>query len=195
MSKVRKGKVISPVRLERKGGGGSRKRVYPEGRYGATLRNIHLAPNKMRLVMDLIRGQSVERARELLRFSRKRAAYYVDRVLLSALGNADARTEGRIGAAELVVSDAYCDEGTRMKRWKAGPMGRSRPIIRRLCHLTVVLGEPDVEGNGDAGGAKETGKAKKSKAKAGKAGKSGKKDTSGKGKKAKSSKKAKAAKD
>ena len=170
MSKVCKGKVISPVRLERKSGGGTRKRVYPEGRYGATLRNIHLAPNKMRLVVDLIRGQSVERARELLRFSRKRAAYYVDRVLLSALGNADAKTEGRIGAAELMVSDAYCDESQRMKRWKAGPMGRSRPIIRRMCHLTVVLGETEIDGNGGP-----KGKAKKSRAKPGKKAKSGKK--------------------
>jgi large subunit ribosomal protein L22 len=114
MSKVWKGKVVSPARLERKGGSGTRKRVYPAGRYGATLRNIRMAPNKMRLVVDQIRGEPVERAREILRFSRKRAAYYVDRVLLSALGNADSKTEGRIGAAELVVSDAYCDEGTRM---------------------------------------------------------------------------------
>lgn len=173
MSKVCKGKVISPVRLERKGGGGTRKRVYPEGRYGATLRNIRLAPNKMRLVVDLVRGQSVERARELLRFSRKRAAYYVDRVVLSALGNADARTEGRIGAAELTVCDAYCDEGARMKRFKAGPMGRARPIIRRMCHLTVVLGESEAGANG---GTKEAGKAKgKGRAKSGKSGKSGKK--------------------
>lgn len=149
MSKVWKGKVVSPARLERKGGSGTRKRVYPAGRYGATLRNVRMAPNKMRLVVDQIRGEPVERAREILRFSRKRAAYYVDRVLLSALGNADSKTEGRIGAAELVVSDAYCDEGTRLKRFKSGPMGRARPIIRRLCHLTVVLGEPESGGNGD----------------------------------------------
>ena len=167
MSKVRRGKVISPVRLQRKGGSGARKRVYPEGRYGASLRNIHLAPNKMRLVVDLVRGQSVERAREMLRFSRKRAAYFVDRVLLSALGNADSRTEGRIGAAELLVSDAYCDEATRMKRFKCGPMGRARPIIRRMCHLTVVLGESDTGENGGAkkaGAAKKKGQAKKAKA-------------------------------
>jgi len=148
MSKVLKGKVVSPARLGRKGGSGTRKRVYAAGRYGATLRNIRLAPNKMRLVVDQIRGEPVERAREILRFSRKRAAYYVDRVLLSALGNADSKTEGRIGAAELVVADAYCDEGTRLKRFKSGPMGRARPIIRRMCHLTVVLGEPGAAGNG-----------------------------------------------
>lgn len=148
MSNVWKGKVVSPARLERKGGSGTRKRVYPAGQYGASLRNIRMAPNKMRLVVDQIRGEPVERAREILRFSRKRAAYFVDRVLLSALGNADARSEGRIGADELVVRDAYCDEGTRLKRFKSGPMGRARPIIRRMCHLTVVLGEPETGGNG-----------------------------------------------
>lgn len=168
MSKVCKGKIVSPVRLERKGGSGTRKRVYPDGRYGATLRNIHLAPNKMRLVLDQIRGERVERAREILRFSRKRAAYYADRVLLSALGNADSKTEGRIGAAELFVADTYCDEGPRMKRFKSGPMGRARPIIKRMCHLTVVLGESEAAA-GNGAGKKQAGRSRKSSSKAGKA--------------------------
>ena len=158
MAMVCKGKIVSPTRLERKGGTGTRKRVYAAGRYGATLRNLHLAPNKMRLVLDQIRGQSVERAREILRFSRKRAAYYVDRVLLSALGNADSKTEGRVGAAELFVCEAFSDEGTRMKRFKSGPMGRARPIIRRMCHLTVVLGEVEAAAKG---GSRKARKAKK----------------------------------
>jgi large subunit ribosomal protein L22 len=110
------------------------------GFYGATLRNIHVAPNKMRLVVDQIRGERVERAREILRFSAKRAAYYVDRVLLSALGNADVRSDGHVGAGELYVAEAYCDAGAQLRRLKAGPMGRGRPIRRRTCHITVVLG-------------------------------------------------------
>ena len=140
MPQILRSKVNSPVRLEQ-GRQRVRKRVYPEGYYGATLRNIRMAPNKVRLVVDQIRGEKVERAREILRHSSKRAAYLLDRVLLSALGNADAKSQGRVGAGELVVAECYCDEGSRLKRFKPGPHGRSRPIIRRQCHISVVLGE------------------------------------------------------
>lgn len=149
MAQIVRSKVISPSRKEQ-GHDDARKRVYPQGRYGATLKNIRIAPNKVRLVIDQIRGERVERAREILRFSSKRAAYMIDRVLLSALGNADVKSQGRVGADELVVSECYCDEGTRLRRWKAGPMGRVRPIIRRLSHITVVLGEPKNTEDGQA---------------------------------------------
>ena len=140
MSKVLRGKEVSGNRIERRGDQ-AQKLTYPAGRFGASLRNIRIAPNKVRLVVDLIRGEPVERAREILRYTPKRAAYLVDRVLLSALGNADAKSQGSLTAEELFVSDAYCDEGPRLKRHKAGPMGRARPIIRRMAHITVVLGE------------------------------------------------------
>jgi large subunit ribosomal protein L22 len=144
MSKVRRGKMVSVARLERKHGGNEKaptaKKVYPQGFYGATLRGIRLAPQKARLVADQIRGQTADRAREILRYSSKRAAYYYDRILLSALGNAEALTEGRVSTEELIVVEAYADEGTRLKRFLAGPHGRARPILRRLCHMTVVLG-------------------------------------------------------
>ena len=96
--------------------------------------------------MNQIRGEPVERAREILRYSEKRAAYLLDRVLLSALGNADSKSSGRVGAAELIVADVYCDEAQRLKRWKAGPKGGVRPIVRRLAHLTVVLAEKTAPG-------------------------------------------------
>lgn len=144
MSKIRRSKVVSQARIERKHSGNesapTSKLVYPEGSYGATLRGIRIAPQKVRLVVDQIRGQPVERAREILRYSSKRAAYYLDRVLLSALGNADAKSEGRVSAEDLIVAEVYADEGTRLKRVLAGPMGRYRPILRRQCHMTVVLG-------------------------------------------------------
>ena len=142
MAQILSGKIISPERIEH-GHPDARKRVYPPGRYGATLRNIRIAPNKVRLVVDQIRGQPVERAREILRYSHKKAAYLLDRVLLSALGNADVKSQGRIGAGELSVASAYCDESTRLKRFMAGPKGGARPIIRRMSHITVVLGEKD----------------------------------------------------
>ena len=140
MGQIFRSKIISPRRLER-GSPYSSKRVYPESRYGASLRNIRIAPNKVRLVVDQIRGEPVERAREILRYSHKKAAYLLDRVLLSALGNADVKSQGRVGAGDLFVAEAVCDEGQRLKRFMAGPKGGARPILRRMCHITVVLGE------------------------------------------------------
>jgi len=144
MTQIRRSKIQSPARIERKHSGKTNpptgKRVYPVGFYGATLRNIRIAPQKVRLVVDQIRGKKVDRAREILRYSSKRAAYYLDRVLLSALGNADVKSEGKADAEALVVAECYADEGSRMKRFLAGPMGRARPILRRMSHITVVLG-------------------------------------------------------
>ena len=152
MSHVRRGKVESTGRMARRHSDVEQppttKKVYPPGCYGATLRNIRVAPQKVRLVVDQIRGQPVERAREILRYSRKRAAYYLDRVLLSALGNADARSDGKVSAENLVVSDCYADEGSRLKRFLAGPMGRARPILRRMSHITVVLARAEELGEG-----------------------------------------------
>ena len=152
MGKIKRSKIKSPTRIERKHAGKSNpptgKRVYPEGYYGASLRNIRIAPQKIRLVVDQIRGRSVERAREILRYSGKRAAYYLDRVLLSALGNADVKSEGKASPEDLIVAECYADEGPRLKRFLAGPMGRARPILRRMAHITVVLGpekEAEVE--------------------------------------------------
>lgn len=147
MSKIARSKIKSQERIDRKHGGDTApptsKLVYPVGYYGATLRNIRIAPQKVRLVVDQIRGQKVERAREILRYSSKRAAYYLDRILLSALGNADVKSEGRASPEDMIVTECYADEGTRLKRFLAGPMGRARPILRRMSHITVVLGPAD----------------------------------------------------
>lgn len=163
MSKVFRSKVVSQARIDRKHGGSENaptsKRVYPAGFYGASLRNIRIAPQKVRLVVDQIRGQNVERAREILRYSSKRAAYYLDRVLLSALGNADSKSEGQADATDLYVAEAYADEGPRLKRFLAGDRGRARPILRRMAHITVVLGPRQTEEA--KGGGKKKGKKEK----------------------------------
>ncbi|MCY3020662.1 MAG: 50S ribosomal protein L22 [Planctomycetota bacterium] len=144
MAQIRRSKVKNAARISRKHAGSENaptaKVVYPNGYYGATLRNIRVAPQKVRLVVDQIRGQTVERAREVLRYSRKRAAYYLDRLVLSALGNADVKSEGRVSSEDLMVAECYADEGSRLKRFLAGPHGRARPILRRMSHITVVLG-------------------------------------------------------
>ena len=167
MSKIHRSKVKSQARIDRKHGGGedapTSKLVYPTGFYGASLRNIRIAPQKVRLVVDQIRGQNVERAREILRYSSKRAAYYLDRVLLSALGNADSKSEGSADATDLYVAECYADEGPRLKRFLAGDRGRARPILRRMAHITVVLGPRQDEAKNEKGDKKGK-KAKKDKA-------------------------------
>ena len=143
MGKIVRSKVIHEKRLERKGSGKTSKMAYPEGFYGASLRGIRIAPQKVRLVIDQIRGLNVDKARQAVRHSQKRAAYYIDRVILSAIGNADVKSDGGVSAEDLMVAECYVDEGPRLKRFLAGPMGRARPILRRMCHITVVLSTPE----------------------------------------------------
>lgn len=145
MGKIVRSKVVHEGRLERRPSKKTSKLTYPAGKFGASLRGIRIAPQKVRLVIDQIRGQNVDSARQILRHSQKRAAYYVDRVLLSAIGNADVKSGGDVSAENLIVAECYVDEGPRLKRFLAGPMGRARPILRRMCHITVVLGLPEKE--------------------------------------------------
>ena len=100
-------------------------------------RNAPISPFKARSVADLIRGRGVNEAREILRHTNKRAAYFFERVLHSAVANAD--EAGGMDVDDLVVTRAWADEGLKLKRWKAGPMGRVRPIIKRRSHLGVAL--------------------------------------------------------
>ncbi len=111
-------------------------RAGEDERYRAAHYNCRMSPYKIRPVIDLIRGLNASEARETLRYTKKRAALYVDRVLLSAIANAE-----RVGAdvQELYVAEVVADGGTMLKRWKAGPHGRTRPILRRRAHIEVVL--------------------------------------------------------
>ncbi|MCX7803566.1 MAG: 50S ribosomal protein L22 [Planctomycetota bacterium] len=138
MGQVRHGKAISSTRLVQ-GHPKATKLSYPGGCYGATLRHVRESAQKVRLVADMIRNRPVNEAKTILAASKKRAAYFVDRVLTSALGNADDKSGGKANPDNMYVSHVRVDEGTRMKRWKAGPMGRVRPILRRTCHITVEI--------------------------------------------------------
>ncbi|HHN47093.1 MAG TPA: 50S ribosomal protein L22 [Planctomycetes bacterium] len=106
-------------------------------RWSATHKYARISPRKVRLVVDLIRGKFVDDAKETLLYSNKRAAYILDRVLASAVANAT--QDPAVDPTKLVVAEAYVNEAPRFKRWKAGPMGRARPIIRRNSHVHVVL--------------------------------------------------------
>ena len=101
-----------------------------------------MSPRKVRLVVDLIRGRSVNEAISVLTFSKKAAATPVRKTLHSAVANAQdlADREGdTVDVDELVISRAFVDEGPTLKRWKARAMGRASPRRRRTSHITVEV--------------------------------------------------------
>ena len=108
----------------------------------AIARNIRQSPRKMRLVIDLIRGRSVNDAFAILQFSKKRAAEQIDKTLRSAVANARTKAEDAgelVDVDELIVKEAFVDEGPRMKRWRAAAMGRAAPIVHPTSHVTIVV--------------------------------------------------------
>ena len=107
----------------------------------AQARWVHSSARKARLVTDLIRGRSVPEARTILAFSNRAVAKDVEKVLRSAVANAESRPDLHWAGDELVVAAAYADEGPTLKRWRARARGRVNRIRKRTCHVTLVLAE------------------------------------------------------
>ena len=115
-----------------------------EAVYRASHRRAPGSAKKMRVVVDAIRGKRVPAAREILRYTPKRAAYYIDRVLQSAIANAE--STGEVDVDDLVVHRAWIDEGSsRPGRWKYAAHGRVRRIIKRSSNIHVELCEAPEE--------------------------------------------------
>ena len=95
---------------------------------------------KARLVTDQIRGRTVPEARTILAFSQRAIAREIEKVLNSAVANAESRGDG-LNGDEMIVAAAYADEGPTMKRWRARARGRVARIRKRTCHITVRLRE------------------------------------------------------
>ena len=98
---------------------------------------LRITPRKARLVVDHIRGRTVPEARTVLAFTPRAAAREIEKVLASAVANAEAN-HGLLGD-ELVVAAAYVDEGPTIKRWRARARGRVARIKKRTCHITLRL--------------------------------------------------------
>ena len=111
----------------------------------AQARWVHSSARKARLVTDLIRGRSVPEARTILAFSNRAVAKDVDKVLRSAVANAESRPDLHWNGDDLVIFAAYADEGPTLKRWRARARGRVARIRKRTCHITIELvqGTPD----------------------------------------------------
>ena len=106
----------------------------------AEARYIRVSPQKARLVVDLIRGQKAGDAINILRATNKRIAPAVEKVLRSAIANAENRSN-EVDVDALVLAEAYVNEGPRMKRIRPAPMGRAYRYQRRLAHIAVTVSD------------------------------------------------------
>ena len=112
----------------------------------AKLNNCPTSPRKMRLVADLVRGEEVNKALALLKFNPKEASRRVEKLLLSALANWQAKNEeGDIEKAALFVKEIRVDGGSMLKRLRPAPQGRAHRISKRSNHVTLVLGSNNLD--------------------------------------------------
>lgn len=112
----------------------------------AIARHVRMSARKVRLVVDQIRGKSVNEAYALLQFSKKNAAEPVNKTLRSAVANAQVKAQDGgnvLDVDELVVAEAFVDEGPTLRRWKAAAQGRAAPRRHRTSHITVVVDTKD----------------------------------------------------
>ncbi len=105
----------------------------------AVARTVRIAPRKVRLVVDLIRGKQVGEAIAILRHTPKAASPVVEKVLKSAIANAEHNYEMDVN--NLVVTTAFVDEGPTLKRFRPRAMGRASQINKRTSHITIVVSE------------------------------------------------------
>ena len=113
----------------------------------AMARHVRMSPQKVRLVVDLIRGRRAEDALHILQFTMKRASRDVEKVLRSAIANAERKAEdagASLDVDHLYVSNCYVNEGSRWKRLRPAPMGRAFRYQRRTAHIVVGVAEHHV---------------------------------------------------
>ena len=107
----------------------------------AKLNNCPTSPRKMRLVADLVRGEKVEKALNILKFSQKEASRRLEKLVLSAVANWQSKNEDSdVESASLFIKEIRVDGGTMLKRLRPAPQGRAHRIRKRSNHVTVVLG-------------------------------------------------------
>jgi large subunit ribosomal protein L22 len=107
----------------------------------AQAKYVHATARKARLITDLIRGRSVPEARTILAFSTRAVAEDVEKVLRSAIANAESRPDLHWNGDDLYIVTAYADEGPTLKRHRARARGRVGRIMKRSCHITVELAQ------------------------------------------------------
>jgi large subunit ribosomal protein L22 len=112
----------------------------------AIARFVRMSPRKVRLVVDQIRGKSVNEAYAILQFSKKAASEPISKTLRSAVANAQYKAQDRgdvVDVDDLYVRECFVNEGPTMRRYRAAAMGRAAPIRKRTSHITVVVDSKD----------------------------------------------------
>ena len=115
------------------------KQALPTVTVKAEARWVRSSARKARVVLENVRGRTVPEARTILRFTQRHVATDIEKVLHSAVSNAEAN-HGLIGD-ELVIAAAYANEGPTLKRFRPRARGRASQILKRTCHITILLGE------------------------------------------------------
>ena len=109
-------------------------------KYVAVLKNCPTSPRKMRLVADMIRGEDVNKALDMLKYSPKEASRKVEKLLLSAIANWQNKNEGaRVEDSNLFIKEIFVDSGRILKRIRPAPQGRAHRIRKRSNHVTMIL--------------------------------------------------------
>ncbi len=115
----------------------------------AVARYVRISPFKARQVVDLVRGREVGEAFAILKYTPRKAARLIEKVLKSAVANAEHNLE--LEPDDLVVRNAYVEEGPTMRRWRARAFGRANMIRKRMSHITIVVGEKEEGKDGSKG--------------------------------------------
>lgn len=112
----------------------------------AKLKNVPTSPRKMRVVADLVRGQRVNHALNVLKFEAKQGAARLDKLLLSAISNWEAKNEDqKLEEADLYVKEIFVDSARILKRLRPAPQGRAHRIRKRSNHVTLVVDSHNAE--------------------------------------------------
>lgn len=108
--------------------------------YSAMLRNCPTSPRKMRLLADLIRGEEVNKALDILRFNPKEASQRLEKLILSAIANWQSKNENiRLEDSKLIVKEIFVNQSRTLKRIQPAPQGRAFRVRKRSNHVTVIL--------------------------------------------------------
>ena len=108
----------------------------------AVAKYIRISPQKVRLIIDVVKGKQVETALDLLKFMPQKAATIIEKVIKSAVANADQYPD--IDVDSLVVRNIFADQGPTLKRFRARARGRGTRILKRTTHITVILAEESI---------------------------------------------------
>jgi large subunit ribosomal protein L22 len=113
--------------------------VNAENQARAIAKYVRVAPRKVAKVIELIKGKNVDEALDILKFCPQAAAKSIEKVVTSAMANAE--TNSRLRRDSLIVSQAYVDQGPTLKRFRHRAMGRASRIHKRTSHITIVVEE------------------------------------------------------